>query len=187
MSSTKKKLLFKVLFAFSLLFLGLVYLLLSTAKKSPPQKEKPEIVLQNLIPAQSTAEDVTRLRGKPDLTSEISGSTLLKYNIKEINDSDTYAIKNGLLHFYIQNKIKPESFTEFSKTKGEGKTFYELDDAYVWHIYPTKGIGVSTIGKDIVRLMVFEPMNDEDFEDQIGATLGLTKEPTIHEEIILEP
>ncbi len=136
--------------------------------------------LNKLVPGKSTLEEVRKLNGPPETTSFSGKDTVLYYPTPLERFKNEVVLRNNVVYYVSENIFGNYrgSFSSFQNAYGSSfLKMYKKGEPYVWYIYPTKGIGAESDGTDLLVIIHFPPLSENDFIKNIAPGLSLLTEP----------
>lgn len=179
----------KFLILFILIVAGLIAVsfLLSPKDVPPPEKLTKKAEFSVLIPGQTKREEVFKKTGEPSFVETKNGRTYLYYETQNSSFRDLVVLENGVELYALENIFSDSELTLESATKSFGnyETRYSEAGPFLWYVFLQRGIAIETDEKDILKVLYFVPMTDEEFLAFFGEELGIIKEPPTPE--VLRP
>lgn len=135
--------------------------------------------LDKLVPGKSTLDDVKKLSGPPEKTSISREETLLYYPTPLEKYKNEVLLKNNIVYYVTENIFGEYrgSFSSFQNNYGGNFIkMYKKGEPYTWYIYSAQGIGVESDGTNLLIIIHFAPLSENDFIKNVAPGIGLSTE-----------
>jgi hypothetical protein len=136
--------------------------------------------IDELVPGQSTFDQILDKNGKPDSIERNGNQTLLFYDTPIPGRFNTISLVNDRMVYSIENVYGDYrgSLPELQQKYGESDLkLYMQNNSYPWDVYLSSGIAIENDGKDVGAILYFVPQSEQEFTNTIGKELGLSETP----------
>lgn len=185
--SENRKILILISAVILILFLALVYFMISTpgiglggsetTDEETLQQEYSN--LNELSPGESTLSEIVDTVGEPSRTEEEEGNkTLLYYPTPFESAENVVAVENEIMQYAIE-----QVFGDYRGVASDYQNQYgnpdleltsEIAGRSVWNVYLDQGLIVATSGEMINIMVYFIPQSQEEFNNGLAVELGLS-------------